>query len=144
MPPSRSHALRCPAFALPLIVVGGLVATVGTACTSNSTRAADRQAAQATSTTSAAAGAPDAAAIEIKNFKFSPNPLHAKAGTAIEVTNSDDTAHTVTADGGSKEMFDTKRLAGGGKGTVTISAPGTYKFHCDIHNYMTGVIQVTA
>jgi plastocyanin len=129
--------------ALPALVTVAVVAVLGGACTSTATRAADRAAAQqqgsSTSITPAAAGPP---AITIKNFKFGPDPLKAKAGAVIQITNRDDTAHTVTADAGAAQMFDTKNVAGGATATITIQAAGTYKYHCDIHNYMTGVIQV--
>ena len=60
-------------------------------------------------------------------------------GTEITVTNNDSVAHTVTVD---DKSFDTGDLAGGAKGTITIKSPGKYAYHCDIHNYMTGVIEV--
>jgi plastocyanin len=77
--------------------------------------------------------------ISIKNFTFSPSPSKATSGRAITVRNADATAHTITADDGS---FDTGHIEGGGRATITIDAPGTYSYHCDIHNYMTGKITV--
>ena len=40
---------------------------------------------------------------------------------------------------------DTKKflIAGGTTKTITVRAPGIYAFHCNIHNYMTGVITAT-
>ena len=58
----------------------------------------------------------------------------------MTVDNGDDTMHTVTAD---DKSFDTGDIDGGAKGTITIDKPGKYTYHCDIHNYMTGVIEVT-
>lgn len=84
-----------------------------------------------------AAKRPDA--ITIANFRFSPDPLVVKAGATIAVTNADGTAHTVTAKDGS---FDTGDLDGGAHGTITIGTAGTYEYYCDIHNYMTGRIEV--
>ena len=78
--------------------------------------------------------------IVIKDFLYSPEPLHAKAGVALTVTNTDDTVHTVTAD---DKSFDTGDISGGAKGTITIDKPGKYAYHCDIHNYMTGTIEVS-
>jgi len=77
-------------------------------------------------------------AVSIKNFQFSPSPLVVKAGAAVTVTNDDGTVHTLTADDGT---FDTGNLDGGAKKTVTIDAPGTYAYHCNIHTYMTGTIE---
>jgi plastocyanin len=77
-------------------------------------------------------------AVSIKNFQFAPDPLVVQAGATITVTNDDGTLHTLTAD---DKSFDTGDLDGGAKGTITVDAPGTYAYHCDIHNYMTGTIE---
>jgi plastocyanin len=82
--------------------------------------------------------APDT--IVIKDFIFKPEPLQVKAGITVTVANGDDTRHTVTAD---DQAFDTGDINGGGTGTITIDKPGKYTYHCDIHNYMTGVIEAT-
>jgi plastocyanin len=79
------------------------------------------------------------ATITIKSFHFGPNPLNAKVGATITVTNDDDTAHTATAD---DKSFDTGRFSSGSR-TITVTRAGTITFHCDIHDYMTGVIQVS-
>jgi plastocyanin len=78
-------------------------------------------------------------AVTIKNFEYAPNPIVVQAGAAITVTNDDGTVHTLTADNGT---FDTGALDGGATSTITIQSPGTYKFHCDVHSYMTGWIEV--
>jgi plastocyanin len=77
-------------------------------------------------------------AITIKNFQYSPDPIVVTAGDTITVTNDDGTAHTLTADHGT---FDTGNLGDGAETTITVAAPGTYAYHCDIHNYMTGKIE---
>jgi plastocyanin len=77
-------------------------------------------------------------AITIKNFQFSPDPIVVKAGDTVTVANDDGTAHTLTADDGA---FDTGNLDGSARATITVAAPGTYAYHCDIHNYMTGKIE---
>jgi plastocyanin len=74
----------------------------------------------------------------VTGVQFSPSPLVVKAGAAVTVTNDDGTVHTLTADDGT---FDTGNLDGGAKKTVTIDAPGTYAYHCNIHTYMTGTIE---
>ena len=86
-----------------------------------------------------AAGPVAVSAVDIKSFQYSPNPIVVKAGTAITVTNSDGTVHTLTSDQDGK--FDTGDLDGGAKKTITIDAPGKYAYHCTIHNYMTGTIE---
>ena len=95
----------------------------------------------APSTSSAASGGGGGGgdAIVIRNFTFEPTPLVVKAGTTVVVTNADDTRHSVTADKGS---FDTHDLDVGGRATFVLDKPGTYAYHCDIHDYMKGTIEV--
>src|SRR4051812_8488202 len=81
-----------------------------------------------------------ATAVVIKDFAFSPATLRVSAGATVAVTNDDGAAHTLTADDGT---FDSGRLDGGQRATITIDEPGTYAYHCDIHNYMTGVIDAS-
>jgi plastocyanin len=88
-----------------------------------------------------ASGAPRGSAVTIKNFSFSPTPLSAKAGTTITVTNNDTTDHTFTDGGGA---FDTGHIAPGTSKTVTLTKAGTYHYHCKIHPFMTGQIDVTS
>jgi plastocyanin len=79
--------------------------------------------------------------LTIKDFAFAPSPLEAAPGATITVSNSDSTAHTVTAD---DKGFDTGSVDGGSTKTFTApSAPGTYAFHCNIHSTMKGSIRVT-
>jgi plastocyanin len=81
-----------------------------------------------------------AMSLTIKDFKFSPNPLQAKVGDKVTVTNNDNTEHSVTADDGS---FDTDKFASGSK-TISLSTPGAINFHCKVHSNMKGVIQVAS
>ena len=58
------------------------------------------------------------------------------------MSNSDSTAHTVTAN---DNGFDTGSVDGGASKTFTApSAPGTYDFHCNIHSTMKGSLRVSA
>lgn len=95
-----------------------------------------------TNAAAAAAAAPDGGgkSLTIKNFAFSPQPFEVPKGTVVRVTNEDDAAHTATADGGA---FDTGSLAQGESKEITLSEPGDIAFHCNIHDYMKGVIRVT-
>ena len=122
---------RLPTIALAVVVP--LVALVAVVVTLNVTSDNTGSAAGA----STGAKAPNS--ITIANFQFSPEPLMVKAGTTVKVTNDDGTAHTVTA---ADKSFDTGDLDGGASTTITIAKAGTYKFFCNIHNYMTGTIEV--
>lgn len=81
-----------------------------------------------------------AAAITIKDFKFAPETLKAKVGDVITVTNKDSATHTVTA---RDESFDTGNLDEGAEKTITVAKAGTFEYVCDIHDYMTGTIEVS-
>jgi plastocyanin len=122
---------RLPTIALAVVMP--LVALVVAVVTLNVT----------SDSTSSAAGAGGAAktpnSITIANFQFSPEPLVVKAGSSVKVTNDDGTAHTVTA---ADKSFDTGDLDGGATATITLAKAGTYKYFCNIHNYMTGTIEV--
>jgi plastocyanin len=111
--------------------VVALTALAGfTACSSAS------KSTSATPTASSSSGT----TINIKSFTFTPNPFNAKVGDTITVTNEDGTDHELKADDAS---FDTGRFADGAK-TITVSKAGTFPYHCDVHNYMIGVIQVSS
>ncbi len=79
-------------------------------------------------------------AVTIDNFKFAPATLNVKAGAKVTVTNNDSTTHTATADGGA---FDTGDLDPGASKTVTLSKPGDYADHCQIHPFMKATIVVS-
>ena len=125
-----SH-LRLPTWVLALIVpvLAVIVAIVTLNVTSDDTTSA-----------SGGSTAEHGNEVVIKNFAFSPTPLDAKSGAVLTVANNDGTAHTLTADDGS---FDTGVLDEGKQATITIEKPGKYAYHCEIHNFMTGVIEAT-
>ena len=122
---------KLPTWALALIVpvLAVIVAVVTLNVTSDDTSSA-----------SGGSAAKNGNEVVIKNFAFSPTPLHVTAGAVLTVANDDGTAHTLTADDGS---FDTGVLDGGMQMKITIDKPGRYAYHCDIHNYMTGVIEAS-
>lgn len=88
------------------------------------------------------AAAPDASGAQIMidaAFKFTTTPV--KAGSTVTVKNNSAATHTVTADdtaGGFNVTIDAGKTA-----TFKAPAAGTYKFHCNIHNYMMGTLTVT-
>jgi plastocyanin len=122
------------------VAISGVVALAGCGGeSSRSTSAATAAAAAPATTNPPATDAAGPVTITIKSFHFGPNPLNAKVGATITVTNDDGTAHTATAD---DQSFDTGRFSSGSR-TITVSHAGAITFHCDIHDYMTGVIQVS-
>ena len=77
--------------------------------------------------------------ITIHNLTFSPTPLSAKVGDTVTVTNTDGFDHTFTADDGS---FDVGPFSSGSK-TVKLATAGTIPYHCKIHTFMHGTLQVS-
>ena len=85
-----------------------------------------------------------AAAVIAQETTFSPPTLTVPAGTTVTWTNTDQAAHTVTADDGS---FDTGFVAAGQTVSLTFATPGTYPYYCIPHGApggagMAGVVVV--
>lgn len=90
---------------------------------------------------SAGGAAPSAAAvITIKNFAYQVPPS-VRPGAMVKVTNSDQVAHTVTADQ-SDSVFNVTVDPGGNATFAAPSKPGSYKFHCTYHSNMHGTLVV--
>ena len=87
----------------------------------------------------APAAQPQLSPATINNFAFMPSTVTIAAGTQIQWTNQDGTAHTVTAD---DNRFHSDFLDQGQTFSQTFSAPGTYPYHCSIHPFMKGKIVV--
>lgn len=85
-----------------------------------------------------AAGAPGQT-IVIKDFTFAPKNLEVRAGAKVMVKNEDSAVHTLTADDGS---FDTGNLDAKTEREIAPTKPGQIAYKCNIHQYMTGTIQV--
>ena len=79
-------------------------------------------------------------AVTIANFKFDPQAVSVKAGTAVTWTNTDSTGHSVKwADGTATSEI----LAASKTYSRTFAAAGTFPYMCGIHASMTGTITVT-
>jgi len=71
---------------------------------------------------------------------YSPNPATMRVGQTVAWHNADSTAHTSTKDGGG---FDTGNVnAGATSSPITMSAAGTFTYHCTLHPGMVGTITV--
>ncbi|MHB8671635.1 MAG: cupredoxin domain-containing protein [Acidimicrobiales bacterium] len=97
--------------------------------------------AKPTSTTKAAAAN---AAISIRNFAFSPNPLRVAPGTRVVTTNREDAStgratHTWTSDTGQWNSGD---IVPGATYAFVFPTPGTFPYHCNIHASMHGTVIV--
>jgi plastocyanin len=89
----------------------------------------------------AAAPAPSAPAVAIKDFAFAPATMTITAGQTLRFVNRDGEAHTVTAKDGS---FDSGGLDTGDSWTHRFDRAGTYAYFCSLHPYMKGAIVVIA
>lgn len=88
----------------------------------------------------AAAGASGATLPVTVQFQaFAPFAVDALPGDTVVWTNAGGRAHTVTADGG---QFDSGDLPDGRQFRVTLTATGTYDYHCNYHRGMTGELDV--
>lgn len=90
-------------------------------------------------TGSSSGGTTVASAVAIKSFAFDPPLLALAVGTTVTWTNQDPVGHTVTADQGE---FDSGTLANGKTFSQTFDKAGTYRYHCNIHGQMRGIIAV--
>jgi plastocyanin len=122
-----------PRFRIALCSIVLATAFAAAGCSSSS-KSSDKP----TGTTTATASG---ATISIKNFMFG-DPITVKAGATVTVKNTDATTHTLASD---DKAFDTGNINGGASATFVAPAKaGTYKFHCNIHDYMHGSIIVTS
>jgi plastocyanin len=85
-------------------------------------------------------GQAGAGAVKIADFAFAPESRSVKVGDSVKWTNQDGATHTVTADDGA---FDSGNLANGKSFTFTFDEAGTFAYHCNIHQSMTGKVTVT-
>ncbi|HEX5940265.1 MAG TPA: cupredoxin family copper-binding protein [Dehalococcoidia bacterium] len=77
--------------------------------------------------------------VTIQDFAFAPADLQVNVGDVVTWTNSDPTAHTVTADEG---VFDSGSISGDGTFEFTFDTAGEFAYHCEFHTGMTGTITV--
>ncbi|MDA4132330.1 MAG: cupredoxin domain-containing protein [Thaumarchaeota archaeon] len=77
------------------------------------------------------------------SISFSPDQVMVAIGVNNTVTwvNNDNAAHTITARDGS---FDSGNIGSGGSYTYTFTTPGTYRYYCAYHSWMTGTVVVEA
>ena len=114
---------------------------VAAACGSSSGSAKPAASSPASSASSTATGTPAASepVIEIKNFQYTV-PSTVAPGSTVQVKNTDNVSHTVTADGAGG--FDDQATAGKTTSFTAPSKPGRYAFHCSFHGNMHGVLVV--
>ncbi|WP_295816782.1 multicopper oxidase domain-containing protein [uncultured Deinococcus sp.] len=80
------------------------------------------------------------AVIRISNFEYAPGDLHVAAGQRVTWINADPVIHHVvlTRDG----RDEVHELPAGGSFTVTFDRPGEFRYRCQPHPFMRGVVHV--
>jgi plastocyanin len=79
-------------------------------------------------------------AVSIHNFTFTPQTLTVKTGTTVTWTNGDDIPHGIGSE--NNAFARSKALDTDDSYSFTFITPGTYKYFCYVHPYMTGTIVV--
>ena len=129
---------------LSILAASALVAVAGCGGSSSNSEP-DQMGAQSDSTPQTATpGTPAGAAVQsatvdIRSFKFKPPAIAVKKGGRVKWVNSDEAAHTATAD---DRSFDTQTIEAGKARMVTFTTTGTFPYHCDFHPFMKGTIVV--
>jgi plastocyanin len=81
-----------------------------------------------------------AAAQQVRTY-FVPNPGTVTANSQVTWNNKDIAQHTATAVDGS---FDTGIINVGSSGSAIVKGQGSVPYHCTIHPWMNGMLQVTS
>jgi plastocyanin len=77
--------------------------------------------------------------VQINNSVYAPNPITMKVGQQVNWKNNDTITHTATLDGMFNNVISPMSAQGA---PVTMSAAGTFNYHCTIHPGMNGSIVV--
>jgi plastocyanin len=117
--------LRLALIALACVVLAGCGSSDSSSSSSSSSSKAQAASASAT--------------VDIRSFKYKPAAVTVKRGGRIMWTNSDDAAHTSTAD---DRSFDTQTIDRGKAKSVTFMKAGTFAYHCDFHPFMKATVVV--
>lgn len=134
MTPSRTHTHGLSA-GLPVVLV--VLALVAAGC-GGSSGGASSTSSSGSSTASAPVSGP--AKVTIKSFKYMPATITVKSGAKLTWTNRDSANHTVNSDTGT--ALNIANLPKGKSGSVTLTKPGTYAYHCAFHPFMHGKVVV--
>ncbi len=124
------------------VTIGALIGALCIAAcgSSSSAKTGSSSSPAAKSTSSAATKAVSGhTTVTIKNYMFSPMHLTVTKGTRVSFHNYDVATHTATA---LNQSFDTGDIKQNQTKTITFSKPGTYKYHCLFHAFMTATITV--
>lgn len=77
--------------------------------------------------------------VNISQFAFTPASIEVATGNKVTWVNEDKAVHSVVSD---NPGFSSDPLKQGERFSTTFNTPGTYKYHCGFHAYMTGAVIV--
>jgi plastocyanin len=78
-------------------------------------------------------------------WHYEPNEVRVAAGSTVVWRNEGNQPHTVTSDKtADNKSFNSSYLTHGQEWEWTFSTPGEYSYYCEPHNWMRGVLHVTA
>lgn len=141
-----SLPVLCLAIAIGALALAGCGSSSSSSSGSSNTSTGSSSAGTTSSSSgSSASGGTSAssakgASVSMKNIKFNPAKITAKAGQTITWTNDDSVQHNVTAKSGAK--FQSSLIPTGGTYKFKITKPGVVKYVCTIHPGMNGEIDV--
>ncbi len=79
----------------------------------------------------------------MRDYDFVPITVQVKAGDTVTWVNDDVADHWVVSAPASPEPFDLGRQRPGTTVSHRYTAPGSYPYYCNLHNYMKGVVVVS-
>ena len=82
---------------------------------------------------------PSSVAADIRDLRFTPDPINLPVGGSLTWTNRDGFAHTVKGD---SAPFASGVLNQNATFTQTFDTPGTYDYHCTLHPFMRAKVVV--
>ena len=97
--------------------------------------------AAAVTTVAPAAAAGSAHAVTMANYAFAPAALTVHVGDTVTWTNTDQAPHNVVTTSGPTSIT-SPTLATHQSWSFTFTTPGTYKYFCYVHPFMTGTVVV--
>ncbi|MDQ3944638.1 MAG: plastocyanin/azurin family copper-binding protein [Actinomycetota bacterium] len=80
--------------------------------------------------------------VDIDDYGYTPGEVRIEPGEEVRWMNVGNQMHTVTSDDPDIEDFDSGRLDKGKDFAHTFSEARTYRYHCEVHSSMKGVVQV--
>ncbi len=110
------------------------------ATTTDGTTTADETNTEETTTSEEQSGASAKERVVMRRIMYQPKTITVPVNTTIRWTNAESADHTVTSSDGTK--LQSKILGKGGTYEATFTKPGTYRYFCEVHPFMKGVVIV--